>query len=118
MSIFAPKTRINPNAWLFPNLEDYFLTENQEKALNKLTVRDDNMITLSDLSFYILGEQSQYVSYYFNSVNDSPVLTENLRTDSSSYNYHQYFIHINDVREFLARLHAFRRLTQPWRNAA
>lgn len=89
---------------------DYGFTPAEEDALAALPVDADGMVLLGDVAHNVLGEQTQYLSYFFlGSMKSYPSLVEELRTDSSSFNYHSYRIHAEDVREFIARVRAYRR---------
>lgn len=89
---------------------DYGFTPAEEDALAALPVDADGMVLLGDVAHNVLGEQTQYLSYFFvGNINRYPSLVGGLRTDSSSFSYHSYRIHSEDVREFIARVRAYRR---------
>lgn len=92
---------------------DYALTPAEDDAISSLPVDSDGMVLLGDVAHNVLGEQTQYLSYFFlGGVRGYPSLVGNLRTDSSSFSYHSYRIHGEDVREFVARVRAYRRLSR------
>lgn len=81
------------------------LTEQQQAAMDKLPVNEDGMVRLGDITFNVLGDQVQYISYYFTGTGQ-PNLVEDLRVFTDSFSYHMYTIHQDDVMTFLRRLKA------------
>lgn len=92
-----------------PTEKHYILTEEQEKVFEELPRDDNDFVRLGDITHGFLNQQSQYISEHMVAVREgTPVLTHGLRTNTDSSSYHSYTIHIDDVKEFVARVKAWR----------
>ena len=89
----------------------YIFTDEQNEALTALEADANGMARLGDLTRRVLGEQVQYISYHFTGTAGRKVLTEGLRVDATGVSYHEYRIHSEDTREFIARLRTYRHQT-------
>lgn len=93
-----------------PTGADYTLAEDQEVAFNALVADNEGFVNIDDVTHGLMNQQSQYITRYMDGSNPTvPVLVEGLRIDVSSSTYHEYRIHRDDVREFVARVKAHRK---------
>lgn len=80
------------------------LTGTQQETVNDLIAHaDENLVNLGDIARGVLNMQAQYLSYYVDSVDGYPVLTDGL-TLVKGMSYHSYYIAADDVQEFVERV--------------
>lgn len=92
-----------------PTEKHYVLTEEQEKTFSELPRDENGFVRIGDITHGLLNQQSQYIAEYMEGVREgTPVLTNGLRTNIESSSHHSYTIHIDDVKEFVARVKAWR----------
>lgn len=92
-----------------PAERHYLLTNEQGQTFEKLPRDENGFVRIGDFTHGLLNQQSQYIAEHMDGVRErTPVLTEGLRTNIESSSHHQYTIHIDDVKEFVARVKAWR----------
>ena len=91
-----------------PTEKHYALTEEDQKVIAKMVPNEDGYVKIGDFVHGLLNQQSQYASEYMDGRSASPFLADGLRVDTTSFSYHEYRIHRDDVHEFVARVRAWR----------
>ncbi len=92
-----------------PTEKHYILTEEQEQTFAELPRDENGFVRIGDVTHGLLNQQPQYIAEYMEGVREgTPILTNGLRTNIESSSHHDYTIHIDDVKEFVARVKAWR----------
>lgn len=86
-----------------------FFTESELDELEAMKSDSDGLVRIGEISNGFLGEQSQYISRYFDGeIERFPKLTDGLTYTGNSRNYHSYKLAKTDVQEFVIRLRTYR----------
>lgn len=105
----SKKHVIVENAWDNPAASFFEFSDDQGQAFTQLEVDDEGYVRLGDLTQAILRQQVQYISFHFDGTSEYPILTDGLKVKGlTSVSYHDYAIHLDDAKTFIARLRAYR----------
>lgn len=91
-----------------PTEKHYALSVDEQKTLDELVPDSEGFVKIGDVTHGLMNQQSQYISEYMDGRSESPLLVNGLRVDATSFSYHEYRIHRDDVHEFVARVRAWR----------
>lgn len=84
-------------------------TAKQEGTLDSLESNSDGFVSLSEICFNFLNEQTQYVSRNLLRGFDEPFLADDLHVVGEDE--YDLMIHRDDVRTFIVRLREYRSMT-------
>lgn len=110
-SIFGRNKPVQPAPLVVPapTEKDYAMTAEDEQTFANLPRDENGFVRIGDVTHGFLHQQSQYIVEYMDNVREgTPVLTNGLRTNIKSSSHHEYTIHVDDVKEFVARVKAWR----------